>query len=1601
MEIDCPEVVHEDGLPNGVHKGEDASTVDRSQSRLDCGPSNGIHDKQVGLLNKDRENCNTVEELADLHQEKDTLIRADLAKETEGESKDEVLLSVSDVTPAEEVSKAQFSDVCGHKQTTKIAQNGIAVEERMAETLFTSETCKSKDLEAWQGLPDDGHQGRDMLGDTFREQKASAVAISDSECEISRQVSGGGSVSHQENAENMDQDVSIALWVKWRGKWQAGIRCSRDDCPLSTLKAKPTHGRKKYIVVFFPQSRIHCWADTSLICSITERPEPLAYRTHYIGMELVKDLNAPRRFVMQKLAATMLDTSDKLHIEAVVESARKVTAWKEFAKEASKCETYSDLGRMLLKLQNMILSNYISSRWLEHSFNSWACHCQNAGSAASVEILMKELMDTVLWDEVSDLWDAPEQPNLGSEWKIMKQEAMKLLSISHPVASTVEGDQKNCVDMVVSGLPISRKRQKLEVRRSETHQSSMVPHSHEPHLQAVNEETSGMVNDTGCVKDVLAVQKHEEDNFLEENMLVGPGGNGLEQSSGFVAKDVQQVYPLTVDVSAPLGSGTSSNLQIVVHAASSSGKKDRQCIAFVESKGRQCGRWANVGDIYCAKHLNFVSPQNVSKPKQPLSLSSSSLPLCGGTTTSGKRCKHRSRDGSGYCLKHKDASYQMLQIPGPSGLSINKLKRKRRRKRKSSRYVGLETVTGKEIVLVDDVPLQESSRLSMARGDLYQQMYMIENHVLASSSTATKGYSQDVRRCYGWCRKNDDQCLRKPKHDSSFCEKHTPSWFNCDNQYISYEIFNDLVNNVSSAKQKAHLYRASELLYELMKNSLSEDIIQDMSRERFMEKILSDVSGDKSVAENLLRLVSGEREKLKRIWGFDENKETNCTEHISSIKAEPLVPAAREHNHNSVVEQMKRCKFCPESFSDDQSLGLHWIKSHKKEAQWLFRGYACGICKVSFTNRKVLIGHVEERHAGQPVDQSILFLCMTCNNHFSNFEQLWLHVVAAHSADLSTQDIQHHKQSLKSSMHGNFEGQPKMECSQKLSPKKRKTSEKHSVGQHHADRKFFCRFCGLKFDLLPDLGRHHQAAHMGPNSMTPFSPKKSDHSISSRHNFEKHLQHRLKNSSPEINRRTSSFGVKEPLERLDFERSKMLGPQTELNERANVKSMERYCSDIAKILFSAVQRTNPRPSSLDILAIARTTCCRANLHATLEMKYGSLPEKLYLKAAKLCSELNVQIQWHQDGYICPKSCKPLADQSVSLSPLPHDFSITPSLPPDSQFLSSDANGTAWEMDESHCIFKAVSKPRSFKSIVLCEDLSFGKEAVPVPCVVDEYLTNSFYTYTDGVHRGGGPDFCMPWKDFTYITTRMLDPSLGLDTKSSQLGCTCPGGTCSPDVCDHVYLFNNDYENAVDIHGKSMRGRFPYDQNGQIILEEGFLVYECNSLCSCDMTCQNRVLQKGVQVKLEVYKTENKGWAVRAGEAIPRGAFVCEYLGEVLDDQNANKRGERYDSEGCSYLYDIDAHIEENGLNEGAVPYVIDATKYGNVARFINHSCSPNLMNYQVLVESMDCQLAHIGLYTSRDIAAGEELAYDYRYKLLPGKGCPCHCGAANCRGRLY
>ena len=91
--------------------------------------------------------------------------------------------------------------------------------------------------------------------------------------------------------------------------------------------------------------------------------------------------------------------------------------------------------------------------------------------------------------------------------------------------------------------------------------------------------------------------------------------------------------------------------------------------------------------------------------------------------------------------------------------------------------------------------------------------------------------------------------------------------------------------------------------------------------------------------------------------------------------------------------------------------------------------------------------------------------------------------------------------------------------------------------------------------------------------------------------------------------------------------------------------------------------------------------------------------------------------------------------------------------------------------------------------------------MPVPCVIDEYLMDPSISalYKEGQDR----NFDTYMQNFTYITERLLDPSLGLDTKSSQLGCTCTQPQCFPESCDHVYLFDNDNDDAEYIYGQPM------------------------------------------------------------------------------------------------------------------------------------------------------------------------------------------------------
>ncbi|KAH3796459.1 hypothetical protein DPMN_150027 [Dreissena polymorpha] len=181
----------------------------------------------------------------------------------------------------------------------------------------------------------------------------------------------------------------------------------------------------------------------------------------------------------------------------------------------------------------------------------------------------------------------------------------------------------------------------------------------------------------------------------------------------------------------------------------------------------------------------------------------------------------------------------------------------------------------------------------------------------------------------------------------------------------------------------------------------------------------------------------------------------------------------------------------------------------------------------------------------------------------------------------------------------------------------------------------------------------------------------------------------------------------------------------------------------------------------------------------------------------------------------------------------------------------------------------------------------------------------------------------------------------------------------------------------------------YDKYGRLVPEfnmaEPPLIFECNRACECWTTCNNRVVQNGVMSRLQVFKTEGRGWGCKTLVDIPRGTFICEYIGEHISDSEADRR------EDDSYLFDLD--------NRDGETYCIDARKFGNVARFINHLCQPNLVPVKVFVDSQDLRFPRICLFASRTITAQEELGFDYgeKFWIIKWKQFTCTCGSTKCR----
>ncbi|PAV89811.1 hypothetical protein WR25_20054 isoform A [Diploscapter pachys] len=226
--------------------------------------------------------------------------------------------------------------------------------------------------------------------------------------------------------------------------------------------------------------------------------------------------------------------------------------------------------------------------------------------------------------------------------------------------------------------------------------------------------------------------------------------------------------------------------------------------------------------------------------------------------------------------------------------------------------------------------------------------------------------------------------------------------------------------------------------------------------------------------------------------------------------------------------------------------------------------------------------------------------------------------------------------------------------------------------------------------------------------------------------------------------------------------------------------------------------------------------------------------------------------------------------------------------------------------------------------------------------------------TDKADRSkDGHSSTTPLPKFEIVETSIFSKSISSKKRTEALYCTCAdeGKNCKDNRCVNVCMFT-----------------------------------ECPKDCPAKK-CKNRKFTKRKYAKVEPqYTGPEKGFGLFAMESIKKGAFIIEYVGEVLPRNEYEARKE---------IYAKDPNHKHHYLCDTGA-YTIDATKKGNVSRFINHSCAPNACCEKWTVPNTKGNVARIGFFALRDINKGEEITFDYNFQVYGREAQPCHCGAENC-----
>ncbi|XP_025406749.1 uncharacterized protein LOC112680773 isoform X2 [Sipha flava] len=163
-----------------------------------------------------------------------------------------------------------------------------------------------------------------------------------------------------------------------------------------------------------------------------------------------------------------------------------------------------------------------------------------------------------------------------------------------------------------------------------------------------------------------------------------------------------------------------------------------------------------------------------------------------------------------------------------------------------------------------------------------------------------------------------------------------------------------------------------------------------------------------------------------------------------------------------------------------------------------------------------------------------------------------------------------------------------------------------------------------------------------------------------------------------------------------------------------------------------------------------------------------------------------------------------------------------------------------------------------------------------------------------------------------------------------------------------------------------------------------LMFECQpQICPAGDKCNNQRFTKTIYPNMVPFLTKGRGWGLKTLEDIKEGSFVIEYVGDVIDEEEFQRRClEMHQRNEQNYYF---LTIDNSRM--------IDAGPKGNLSRFMNHSCEPNCVTQKWTVNGD----TRIGLFALHDIPSGTELVFDYRLQSCSGvEKKPCQCGAARC-----